>query len=149
LENPLNKFFPVENRPEGVFIKVSPEHRSKVQIAEIRNCLFQEFVTNFDINKIKEIVDAAKDVFEKAGPLFEIYNQELDRYVDINVSPMQAGVTVSSVAISNDIKVTDTALVFCLRRKGIVHGINFDRIRDLVKNGQYDHEVVIAKVRLP
>jgi uncharacterized protein len=54
---------------------------------------------------------------------------------------------VSSVAISNDIKVTDTALAFCIRRKGIVFGLKIDAIQDIAHNSLFDREVVIAEGR--
>jgi uncharacterized protein (DUF342 family) len=145
VENPLKKFFPVEDREDGVYIKVSLDIKDKLKIEDIAACLKGAFVTNADIEKIKEAINHARNGFEKIGPLFEYYNPELDKFVDINVTPMKAAVSVSSVAISNDIKVTDTALAFCLRRKGIVFGLKIDSIRDIAHNAVFDREEVIAE----
>jgi uncharacterized protein len=149
VDNPLKKYFPVEDREDGVYVKISPEIKDKLRIEEIVAELNRAFVTNYDTEKIKECINHARSGFEKIGPLFEYYNPELDKYVDINVTPMKAGMSLSSIAISNDIRVTDTALAFCLRRKGIVFGLKVEAIRDIVHNALYDREVVIAEGRMP
>jgi uncharacterized protein (DUF342 family) len=111
--------------------------------------LNRAFVTNADLEKIKECINHTRNGFERVGPTFEYYNPELDKYVDVNVTPLKAGMCLSSVAISNDIRVTGTALAFCLRRKGIVFGLKTEALRDIASNALYDREVVIAEGKLP
>jgi len=150
VENPLKKYFPqVEDREDGVYVKVSPETKDSLRIQDIAADLNRSFVTNYDLEKIEAALVNPRGDFEKVGPLFEFYNPQLDQYVDINVTPMNAAVSLSSVAISNDIKVTASALVFCLKRKGIVFGIKADVVRDIVNNALYDREVVVAEGRPP
>jgi hypothetical protein len=149
VDNPLKKFFPLEEREDGVYVKVSLDVKEKVRIEEIASELNRAFITNYDIEKIKEVVNHARNGFEKLGPPFEYYNPEFDQYVDINVTPMKAGMSLSSVAISNSIKVTPTSIAFCLRRKGILFGLKVDVIRDVANNALYDREVVIAEGKPP
>jgi uncharacterized protein len=149
VENPLRKFFPVEDREDGVYVKVTPDVKGNLRIEDITAELNRAFVTNVDIEKLKEAINRSGNDYEKVGPPFEYYDPELDKFVDVNVTPMKASMTLSSIAISNSIKVTDTALVFCLRRKGIVFGFNIDAIRDIAHNALYDREVVIAEGKPP
>lgn len=145
MENPLKKYFPVEEREDGVYAKISTGAKDSLKIEEITSELNRAFVTNYDTEKIKEVINHGRNGYEKIGPLFEYYNPDFDQYVDINVTPMKAGMTLSSVAISNGIRVTDSALAFCLRRKGIVSGLKYDVIRDIAHNAVYDREVTIAE----
>jgi uncharacterized protein (DUF342 family) len=149
VENPLRKFFPVEDREDGVYVKVTPDVKGNLRIEDVTAELNRAFVTNVDIEKIKEAINRSGNDYEKVGPPFEYYDPELDKFVDVNVTPMTATMTLSSIAISNSIKVTDTALVFCLRRKGIVFGFKIDDIRDIAHNALYDREVVIAEGKPP
>jgi uncharacterized protein len=149
VSNPLEKYFPVEERPDGVYIKVSREQQGAVKIEDIENDLQRAFITNFDLEAITAVIGRGHGAFERAGPSFEYYNVELDKYVDLNVTPMKAAMCLNSSCISDDVKPTATSLLFCLRRKGIVFGLKAEAIRDIVANAQYDREIVIAEGKEP
>jgi hypothetical protein len=145
LDNPLSKFFPVEDREDGVYIRVTREVSAAVGVERIIAELDRAMVTNYDVQAIRDVLTRARGGFEKIGPPFDYYNPEMDKYVDLSVTPLKAGMVFSSVAIANDIKPTASTLAFCLKRKGIVFGLKQDVLRDVAQNGVYDKEVVIAE----
>ena len=147
--NPLEKYFPVEERQDGVYIKVSHEMQGTLRIEDIVTDLQRALITNYDAEKIKDIISRGRGAFENAGPPFEYYNVDLDKYVDLTVSPMKASVSLNSSCINDDIKPTVTSLLFCLRRKGIIFGLKADAVRDIVTNTLYDREIAIAEGKEP
>lgn len=145
MENPISKFFPFEERQDGVYICVSSENAKKVNLNEIINELQTAKVINYDFARIKEVIEKASGKYEKIGPLFEYYNGEIANYIDINISPMKASIIVSSVAIANSIKITEQAILYFLQTKGVIHGIKSEAIHNIVANTIFDKEVVVAE----
>jgi uncharacterized protein (DUF342 family) len=145
VDNPLKKILPVEDRLDGVYIKVAREAKDSIRIEAIAAALQNAFVTNFDLEKIKDVVSRARGGFEKIGPIFEFYNPELDQFVDINVESLNATMHLKEGISQSGIKLSDTALVFCLKRKGIIFGLLTDAIRDIAKSCLVGKDVVIAK----
>ncbi len=143
--NPLSKFFPVEDREDGVYVNISPESRGTLHIQDIVAELEKAMVTNYDADRLVELLGKPSSSFEKAGPPFEYYDTDMEKYIDISVTPMKAGMTFSSTAGANDIKPTPARLAYFLRRKGIVFGIKHDAVRDIALNGLFDREVVVAE----
>jgi len=144
VDNPLKKFFPVEERADGSYIKVTREVRDALHIEDVAVALEQSFVTNADVAKIKDVVSRARGGFEKIGVSFEYYNADLDKFVDINFSPLLASMRMNSAVVTNGIKISEASLLYCLKRKGIVHGIKHNAVKDVVVSKLFDKDIEIA-----
>ena len=80
MKNCLEKFFPVEERPDGVYIKISRSDRDRVQPDVVIRQVDDEKVMNFDPVKFRDIYSRTRGAFEKVGPPFEYYDSELDEF---------------------------------------------------------------------
>jgi hypothetical protein len=143
--NPLTNFVPVEERSDGVYIKVTREAAAALKVDLMVKALQAALVTNYDVTRIQEIVQHARGAFERIGHQFEYYNPELERYVDVGITPMKAVMKLSSTCLTDNIKPSAGALMYCLNKKGVRFGIKTDIIGSVVHDVVFDKEVVIAE----
>jgi Predicted polymerase, most proteins contain PALM domain, HD hydrolase domain and Zn-ribbon domain len=147
--NPLASFFPVEDRSDGVYIKVTREAVASLKVDLIIKALQTALVTNYNAARIQEIVQHSRGAFEKIGPLFEYYDPELEHHVDVGISPMKAVIKLSSTYLTDNVKATAGALVYCLNKKGVLYGIKTDIVGSVMRDVIFDKEVVIAEGKNP
>jgi uncharacterized protein len=145
MENPLKKLFPVEEREDGVYIKVTREVRDSLGAGAVESAMDAAVILNADIAQIKEVVARGRGVFEKVGPRFEYYDSEIERFVDVLFSPLRAAVKVNSLCVAEGHKPTERSLTYCLRRKGLVYGIKPEMVTEIVRRAAYDTEVTVAE----
>ena len=149
MANPLASFIPVEERSDGVYIKVTREAAAALKVDLMIKALQAAMVTNYDAAKIQDIIQHARGAFERIGPSFEYYNAELERYVDAGITPMKAVMKLSSSCLTDNVKPTAGALVYCLNKKGVRYGIKTDIVGSVVRDVVFDKEVVIAEGKNP
>ena len=133
MANPLKSFVSVEERSDGVYISVTREVSSSVNVDAVLGALRDANVLNFDAGRISEVVKRGRTAFEKIGPPFEYYNPVLEKYVDVSMAPMRASVKVSSMSITDNCKPTVAALMRCLDRKGVKFGIKMEAVSGIAE----------------
>ena len=149
MKNPLEQFFPVEERPDGVYIRVNRAKRDSVSFDTVIRVLEQSLVVNLEQQFLKDVFQRARGAFERIGPPFEYYDPELEKHVQIAITPVKASVKVSSGCLLLGKKLTAGMLFFYLARKGVKHGIKTDLIERIVKDNIYDSFVDIAEATSP
>jgi uncharacterized protein len=149
LVNPLQPFVPVEERPDGVYISVSRQTSSSLNVAEMAAALQKANVMNYDVAKISDVVKRGRGAFEKIGPPFQYYNPDLEKYVGVNITPLWASMKISSICITDNVKPSVPALLRCLERKGIKSGVKNDILSSILFNALYEKETVIAEGLAP
>jgi hypothetical protein len=58
--NPLAKFIPVEERIDGIYIKVSQLEKQSVKLDDMMRALDQAMVVNYDFAKISDVYNHAR-----------------------------------------------------------------------------------------
>ncbi|HEX7510273.1 MAG TPA: FapA family protein, partial [Chitinivibrionales bacterium] len=149
MANPLARFFPVEDRTDGVYIKVTRENVSGVTLNGILAVLDAAMILNPDARHIGEVLKQCHGVFEKIGPPFELYNPAIERYVDVSLTPLKAVMKISSMCLTDNVKPTAAALVACLQKKGVKYGVKPDVVGAVLQNALFDRELVVAEGKLP
>ena len=149
MANPLANYVPVEERSDGVYIKVTRAAAADLKVDLIVKALQSALVTNFDVARIQEIVQHARGAFERIGPIFEFYNPEIERYVDVGITPMKAVMKLNSMCLTDNVKPTTGAIIYCLNKKGVRYGIKTDIVGSVVHDVIFDKEVVIAEGKNP
>ncbi|MBD3390918.1 MAG: DUF342 domain-containing protein [Chitinivibrionales bacterium] len=149
MSNPLSALVPVEDRDDGVYISVTRELAQKLKLRDVINSLEQAGVINYDVDVIKAVIEHARGGYERIGEPFEYYNEALDRYLEIKVSPLKAAIKFNSMAITDHIKPTENVLRYCLASKGVCYGVKDDVIEKFIQEPTYDADVVVAEGEPP
>jgi uncharacterized protein (DUF342 family) len=149
LANPLKRFVPLEERSDGVYIKVTREAAPALNIDEMVNSCRSAMVINFDARLIGEVVNHCHGIFEKIGPPFDYYNPKIEQYVDMTITPMKAVMKLSSMCLTDNIKPTSGALLYCLNIKGVRYGIKPEIIGGVLREALFDKEVAVAEGQSP
>jgi uncharacterized protein len=149
LENPLRPYIPVEERVDGVYITITREVSSTLAVGNLIGALEKAGVMNFDAQHINDVVKRARGAFEKIGPLFEYYNPEIEKYVDVSIAPLQASMKLNSMCITNNCKPSVAILLRCLERKGVRFGVKTEMVSGILHNMLFDSETVIAEGKNP
>jgi uncharacterized protein (DUF342 family) len=136
---------PVEDRADGVYIKYSRELRDKVKYDLLVKTMEECRVINCDLLILKDVVERARGVFEKISPPFEYYNELVESYVELTITSMQAIMKVTSRAIAENIRLTETILLHMLARKGICFGVKKDIVRQFLAEKIYDTDLIVAE----
>ncbi|MBD3319992.1 MAG: DUF342 domain-containing protein, partial [Chitinivibrionales bacterium] len=147
--NPLGRFFPVDERRDGVFITVTPDNKAGADIRAIERVLIDEMVINYDLGLIKEVIERASGEPELVGPPFEFYDLAFDKYVDVNISRQMAAMRINSACFEENCTPTVETVLFCLKRKGIRYGISRKKVAEALKGSKFDVEVPVAFAKDP
>lgn len=145
MENPLTEIVPVEEREEGVYIKVRRDANKNVVLKGILNALRSAQVINCDPKAVSDVVQRGRGAFEKIGPPFEYYDPALEKYIDVNIQPLKATVLVNSSCIADGNRPTENAILYCLQGRGVKHGIKRGAIKQLLAEAAYDTEITVAE----
>ena len=149
MANPLSNLVEVDERVDGVYIKVDQSQKENVQLVDLINALRKALVVNYDTARIRDVFETAKGEFEKIGPPFELYNAKFDSFVKINANPQRAAIRISAESIVAGIKPTPQMLEYALGRSGVIFGIKKEVIRDFLANAKYDSDLTIAEYLPP
>ncbi|MBD3345819.1 MAG: DUF342 domain-containing protein [Chitinivibrionales bacterium] len=149
MANPLEKFFKVEERDDGIYIAVPPEMKGKIDPDRVRRALETGQIINYQWDIIEDVISRATGEYEPIGPPFEQYDGALDRYVEVSISDMQASMKIDSNCIADNVRPSLLPLLCCLRRKGICYGILREKAAEILKNMRFDTYVEIARGKEP
>lgn len=149
MENPLIGIVDIQEREDGLYLKVDRNARDSIQLKAIENRLKEALVTNYDLHQIADVVKRGRGLYEKIGPLFEYYNLSFDAFISVKVNPMKAILRVDSGALAAGLRLSESIILYTLKRNGIRYGIKPDVIRRLVKEALFDTELVVAEGLAP
>lgn len=144
VKNPLEQFVSVEERADGTYVKVSRSERDALQLDAVLRSMDNSIVMNFDPEKFKDVFTRARGVFEKIGPLFEYYDTEFDSYLSVTITNQRAAVKIPESLILKGKRPNDRQMLFFLKRKGVVHGIDMPALMQMLTGTVYDRYVDIA-----
>ena len=144
MKNPLEQFFPAETRNDGVYIKVERAVKESLQADVVIRAVNTSTVMNFDREKFREIFSRARGVFEKIGPPFEYYDENIEKYVNISIAPLKASIKIAEDYILNGKKPSIAQLLFLLNRKGVVHGIDNGMLNRIAVESMYGRYIDVA-----
>lgn len=147
MKNPLAQILPVEDRMDGVYVNVPREKKGTLSCEEVFKVLEHARVTNYDREKIEEVVSHARGVPEKIGPLFEYYNNALEKYIDVAVSDTHATVKINPDFTTANFSLTPTLLKYCLREKGVRFGMLEENVKKVLEEKIYNTVIVIARCK--
>ena len=115
--NPLSKFVQVEERPDGVYIKISRTEKDRIKIEEMIQALDQSLVINYDETRITEVFNHARGGFEKIGPHFEYYDPEMEQYLQFSITLERVTLSILPAASSAGVHFTEKKLAYFLLRE--------------------------------
>jgi uncharacterized protein (DUF342 family) len=149
VKNPLEQYCAIEERPDGLYIKVQRDQKETIHPEWVQRSLDEAGVMNFDIEKFTDVVQRGRGLFEKIGPLFEYFDKELELYIQVFINPLKASCKInSSFAIAGK-KIDLQSLNYYLNRKGVKHGLRQDVLRDMLANEHFDTILDIAEATPP
>lgn len=149
LNNPLTPFFPVEERPDGVYIKVTRSERDSIQTEDIIRAVTGSGVMNFDSVKLKDIFSRARGVFERVGPEFEYYDGDFDSYITLNADDERASIKISEELYKKGKKPSSDQVRYFLKKNGVVHGINENLLFKVLSEEKCNAFVEVARSTPP
>ncbi|MBN1757041.1 MAG: DUF342 domain-containing protein [Chitinispirillaceae bacterium] len=144
MKNPLEQFVPVEDRADGIYVKIDRTLRDSLKPEIILTAMKNSIVMNFDATNFKDVFSRARGAFEKIGPPFEYYDSELDLSVNVSISPQKASLKISENYFLKGKKVTVALLTFCLKRKGVINGIDTNALIRICIESIKDQYVDVA-----
>lgn len=147
--NPLEQFVPVEERPDGVYVKAGKADKDLLRIGIINSAIENSYVMNFDISKFQDVITRGRGVFERIGPLFEFYNPDVEKFLQVTITAQKAFLKINSGYLSMGKKPSEKVIVYFLKRKGVVHGLKSDQIKEIVNENRYDESYEIAEATPP
>jgi uncharacterized protein len=147
--NPLEQFVPVEERSDGLYAKVGRIEKEALRMDIIESAVENAFVMNFDLTKFRDVVVRGRGAFEKIGPLFEFYNPEIEKYLQVTVTAQKAVLKINSGCLSMGRRPSEKTLLFYLRRKGITSGLKLEQIRVMIADNKWDEYYDIAEIIPP
>jgi uncharacterized protein len=149
MKNPLSKFFPVEERSDGIYIKASSPGLDGFDLDRCESDLEEAMVTNYNPEAIKDVVSRGRGLFEKIGPPFKYYNPEWDRYIETYISPLKVTLIIKSDCLKAGLTPDADSIRFHLKQKKVVYGIKSDRILKLIAESILDGEETVAEGNPP
>ncbi|MBN1128558.1 MAG: DUF342 domain-containing protein [Chitinispirillaceae bacterium] len=147
--NPLSKFVQVEERNDGVYIKISRTEKERVKLEEMINILDQNMVLNYDETRIGEVYSHARGAFEKIGPLFEYYDPEAEQYLQFSITHERVTLSILPSASAAGVLFTEKKLAYFLLRKGVRHGIDLEMLKKIAIEQPYKTTVEVAAATKP
>ncbi|MFP4014385.1 MAG: DUF342 domain-containing protein [Chitinispirillaceae bacterium] len=145
MSNPLEKFFKVEERADGVYIQVGRKEK-KPSVEEVCSVLNEAGVINVNEEMLRDVITRARGAFERIGPSFEYYDPNIESYLSAEVTPETAVLTVNSNLFS-EYKLDEKLLAFYLSRKGVRSGLQREKLRKIIAEKLYDRPQVVAEAR--
>lgn len=148
MKNPLLQLLSVEERSDGVYIKIIRDSNKETLLKAIVNALEGALVCNYDLEVIRDVVTRARGLFERIGPAFIYYNPAFDSFAKVAVDTLTATLQVDSGCVVQGLCPTVEELRYCLKRQGVVYGLLNDQLQALVQQGLYDQPLEIARGKM-
>jgi hypothetical protein len=149
MENPLLKFVKTEDRPDGVYITVPRESKDALSVKAMINALEQAQVVNFDVKTIEDVVSRLRGAPEKIGPPFEYYDAAIEPCISVYIESEKAFMQIKSECCTPEILLSPARVIYCLKNKGVRHGIKPDVIAQALALRQFDDQICIAEGTKP
>ncbi|MFP4165068.1 MAG: DUF342 domain-containing protein [Chitinispirillaceae bacterium] len=147
MKNPLENFFSVEERPDGVYIKVDRK-AAKPPMEEVLSTLEKANVVNPDEERLRDVITRARGAFERVGPSFKYYDSNIEAYLQIDITPEKATLTVNS-NIFSEYDLNEKLLAFYVSRNGVCSGLKKEKLREIISKGLFDKPQVVAQAIPP
>ncbi len=144
MKNPLEQFVPVEDRADGVYVKIDRATRDAIKVEVIFSAMKNSTVMNYDSAKFMDVFTRARGAFEKIGPVFEYYDTELDANASVSITMQKASLKIAENYLLRGKKLTLPQLQFCLKRKGVVHGVSTEALNRICIESIHDKYVDVA-----
>jgi uncharacterized protein (DUF342 family) len=147
--NPLSKFVQLEERSDGVYIKISRMEKERLKVEEMIQALDQNMVINYDEARIAEVFNHARGGFEKIGPHFEYYDPEMEQYLQFSINLDRVTLSILPAASSAGVHFTEKKLAYFLLRKNVRHGINLEILKKIAAEQLSKTSFEVATATLP
>ncbi|HEX3018830.1 MAG TPA: FapA family protein [Chitinispirillaceae bacterium] len=144
MKNPLEQFFAVEDRADGVYLKVSRLERDSTDINVVCRVLEQSTIMNLDLIRIKDVIQRARGAFEKIGPLFECFDTDLEKYLQLSITPQSAAIRINSACIAAGKIPNEKMLRYYLNRNKVIFGVDYQKICEALNQNNFDKKNEIA-----
>jgi uncharacterized protein (DUF342 family) len=149
MKNPLLQLLSVEERSDGVYIRVIRDSNKETLLKAIVNALEGALVCNYDTEAIRDVVTRARGLFERIGPPLIYYNPAFDAFAQVTAESLSATLQINSSCVAEGLRPSVEELRYCLKRQGVVYGILDDQLQALVHEGLYDKTLEIAWGKKP
>lgn len=149
MKNPLEQFLPVEERDDGLYVKVTKSDGETLNADVIVKTVNNSTVLNFNEGAFRDVFAAASGEFQRIGPGFEYYDEEFESYTAISVTPQKAIIKVGEGYRLRGKKLTLPLLNFYLKRHGVVHGILMDQLEKIVGTQIFEQYIDVAVASEP
>ncbi|MBN1306281.1 MAG: DUF342 domain-containing protein [Chitinispirillaceae bacterium] len=150
MKNPLSgKSIAVEERNDGVYVGVTRSDRESITVESIIDAVENAGVMNFDADRFRSVFSRARGVPEKIGPSFEYYDETMDNYISCSMTPLKASIKISERYLLKGSKPNAHQLLFYLKRKGIVHGIDTERLVRICVESLFERYIDVAAATPP
>lgn len=147
--NPLEQFVAVDERPDGVYVKITRADKPSVRMDLIKTAITNALVMNFDQQKFEDILMRARGAFERIGPVFEYFNTEMEKYLQLTITSQRAVLKVNSGCLALGKKPNERTLAFFLHTRGVTHGVNIEKLRQIIDSNLWDEFHEVAQATLP
>ncbi len=133
-----------DDRTDGMYLTVPKAIKLNEQ--DVIASLQAKGVMNYDWKRIKDVLNQARGTPEFVGPVFIYYQKEKDDYLQFVIKREEAKIKINGKIETTSLNITAKDLEFKLREKGVVYGINWAEISEILKKRKWDalHTVAVA-----
>ena len=149
VKNPLEQFMPVEERDDGLYIKVTRGDSETLKADVIVKAVNNSNVLNLNEVTFRNVFAAASGDFQRIGPKFDYYDEEFENFTAISVTPQKATLKIGEGFRLRGKKLTLPLLKFYLKRHGVVHGILMDQLEKIVTGQIFEQYIDVAVASEP
>lgn len=149
VKNPLEQYCAVEDRPDGLYIKVPRDQKDAIHPDWVQRALDDAGVMNFDLERFTDVVQRGRGLFEKIGPHFRYFDPDLELYIQTFINPHKASCKINSSFAFAGKRIDFASLVYYLKRKGVKHGLKTEVLEDMLANERYDTVFDVAESTPP
>ena len=132
----------IECREEGkkLYIMVYPQTDKTVAMNAFYN--IYKNVLNGDLDLVKRVIDKASGQWECIGDTPLVYDEELNKLIEVKANPMSAYMKITLPASKKDLTVNH--LVHRLGKAGVVFGINMEILKEVIEKNFWEQDIPVA-----
>ncbi len=138
-----------EVKSDGMYLTVSPQAAQVVDFEVMRRELDNEYIVNYNADRIKEILRNGRGKPEFAGKHFQRFNPDKEDFIKISVRPEKVVVNFSSKIEQSEVSWQVSDIEYLLRKKGVSHGVNWGLVSDLIQKKRFNEDIQIASASAP
>ncbi len=133
-----------EIKPEGVYFNPGPKDK-RLTVEEIHKELLKAGVVNPPLKRIQDVLESELEEPILITDEFEEYDRSKDEYIKVHISKdrLEAYLTITFPPIGPEITIDD--IMYNLYSRGIVFGIDKEKIKRIVQNKIYLEREIIAQ----